>query len=80
MSELKLIETIDFLRNQLQTWFENKTLVYTTFENPEVEYRNSYVSYDLLSMVGEIGGLLGLTLGASALTFFEYLLRSLELL
>ena len=38
------------------TWFENKTLVYITFENPEVEYRHSYISYDLFSMIGEIGG------------------------
>ena len=58
-----------------ETWFENKTLVYVTFENPEVEYRDSYVSYDLLSMVGEIGGLLGLTLGASVLTLFESLVK-----
>ena len=57
------------------TWFENKTLVYITFENPEVEYRHSYISYDLFSMIGEIGGLLGLTLGASVLTLFESLLK-----
>ena len=46
-----------------------------TFENPEVEYRHSYISYDFLSMVGEIGGLLGLTLGASVLTLFESLIK-----
>ena len=57
------------------TWFENKTLVYITFENPEVEYRDSYVSYVLLSMVGEIRGLLGLTFGASGLTLFESLVN-----
>ena len=57
------------------TWVENRTLVYISFENPEVEYRHSYISYDFLSMVGEIGGLLGLTLGASVLTFFESLLK-----
>ena len=60
------------------TWFENKTLVYITFENPEVEYRHSYISYDFLSMVGEIGGLLGLTLGASVLTLFESLVKCLS--
>ena len=57
------------------TWFENKTLVYITFENPEVEYRHSYISYDLISMIGEIGGLLGLTLGASVLTLIESLFK-----
>ena len=60
------------------TWVENRTLVYVVFENPEVEYRHSYISYDFLSMVGEIGGLLGLTLGASALTLFESLVKSLS--
>ena len=57
------------------TWLENKTLIYIAFENPEVEYRHSYISYDLFSMIGEIGGLLGLTLGASVLTLFESLLK-----
>jgi hypothetical protein len=59
------------------TWVENRTLVYVVFENPEVEYRNSYISYDFLSMVGEIGGLLGLTLGASVLTLFESFFKCL---
>ena len=58
------------------TWIENKTVVYVVFENPEVEYRHSYISYDFLSLVGEIGGLLGLTLGASVLTLFESFLKS----
>ena len=60
------------------TWIENRTLLYIVFENPEVEYRHSYISYDFLSMVGEIGGLLGLTLGASVLTLFESLVKSLS--
>ena len=58
-----------------ETWFEDKTMIYVTFENPEVEYHQSYISYDFISLVGEIGGILGITLGASALTFFESLLR-----
>ena len=56
-----------------KTWLENKTLVYVDFENPEVEHHESYISYDLISLISEIGGLLGLTLGASALTLFESL-------
>ena len=56
-----------------ETWLENKTLLYVGFENPEVEYHHSYISYNLNSLIGEIGGLLGLTLGASALTLFESL-------
>ena len=54
-----------------ETWFEDKTMIYVTFENPEVEYHQSYISYDSISLVGEIGGILGITLGASVLTLFE---------
>ena len=46
-------------------------MIYVTFENPEVEYHQSYISYDFISLVGEIGGILGITLGASVLTLFE---------
>ena len=56
-----------------ETWIENKTLVYIRFENPEVEYHISYISYDLISLIGEVGGILGITLGASVLTLFEFL-------
>ena len=31
---------------------------------------NTYISYYLLSFIGEVGGVLGLLLGASALTLF----------
>ena len=37
--------------------------MFVTFDNPEVEYHNTYISYDLLSLIGEVGGILGLTLG-----------------
>ena len=57
------------------TWLENKSLVYIVLENPEVQYYNSYISYDLISFIGEIGGILGITLGASALTLFEFLFK-----
>ena len=58
-----------------ETWFENKTLIYVFLESPEVEYHNSYVSYGFYSFVAEIGGILGLTLGASAFTLSEFLLK-----
>ena len=58
-----------------ETWIENKTLVWIAFETPEVEYYNTYISYGLISLIGEIGGILGLTLGASALTLLESLLQ-----
>ena len=49
-----------------ETWRENKSMAYIVFGNPEVEYHHSYINYDLLSLIGEIGGILGITLGASA--------------
>ena len=57
------------------TWIENKTLIYVVFESPEVEYRISYINYGWISLVGAIGGILGLTLGASAFTLSEFLLK-----
>ena len=50
-------------------------LLFVAYENPEVEYHNTYISYDLLSLIGEVGGILGLTLGASALTLLESLIQ-----
>ena len=58
-----------------KTWLENKTVVYVVFENPEVEYHHSHISYDLVNLIGELGGVLGLTLGASAFTLFESLFK-----
>ena len=58
-----------------ETYVENKTVVWIAFENPEVEYHNTYVSYGLISLIGEVGGILGLTLGASASTMLESLLQ-----
>ena len=53
----------------------NESQVYVAFDNPEVEYHNTYISYDLLSLIGEVGGILGLTLGASAVTMFDSILH-----
>ena len=58
-----------------KSWFDNKTLIYVTYENPEVEFHQTYISYDLLSLIGELGGTLGLTLGASVLTLLESLIQ-----
>ena len=56
---------------------KNKDLILTNvvLENPEVQYHNSYISYDFISLIGEVGGILGMTLGASALTLFEFLFK-----
>ena len=58
-----------------ETYVENKTVVWIAFENPEVEYHNTYISYGLISLIGEVGGILGLTLGASASTVLDSLLQ-----
>ena len=60
-----------------ESWVENKTLVYVTFQNPEVTCYHTYISYDLLSLIGEVGGTLGLTLGASAISLFESLFQQI---
>ena len=60
-----------------ETWIENKTLVFVVFESPEVEYYNSYVSYNWMSLLADIGGMLGLTLGASVFTSFEFLFHQI---
>ena len=60
-----------------EDWNENKTMIWVVFANPEVEYHNTYISYDLISLVGEVGGILGLTLGASTLTLLELLFQNM---
>ena len=61
-----------------ESWQENKNLVWIDFKNPEVEYQNTYISYDLINLIGEIGGLLGLTLGASGLSTIDSMLQRLS--
>ena len=48
------------------------------FTTPEVVRHHTYVAYDLLSFIGEIGGLLGLTLGLSALSITEILFNFIK--
>ena len=58
-----------------ETYVKNTNVAWITFSNPEVANYNTYISYDLLSLIGEVGGILGLTLGASALDLIESLLH-----
>ena len=57
---------------------ENETMIWVAFANPEIEHHNTYISYDLISLVGEVGGILGLTLGASTLTLLELLFQHMR--
>ena len=49
--------------------------MYFAYKYPEVVHHNTYISYDLLTLIGEVGGLLGLTLGASGLSIIMSLLE-----
>ena len=57
------------------TWVKNKTVVYFAYKYPEIVHHNTYISYDLLTLIGEVGGLLGLTLGASGLLIIKSLIE-----
>ena len=57
-------------------WSGDKPAIMILFDTPEVEYYHTYISYDFLTFVGEVGGILGLTLGASAMSLSEYLLKN----
>ena len=59
------------------SWIENKTIIAVLFDTPEVEYHQTQVRYDLLSLIGEVGGILGLTLGASAMSLSESLFHGI---
>ncbi len=54
---------------------DDPNVVWIGFSNPEVGNYKTYISYDLTSLIGEVGGILGLTLGVSAFTFVESILN-----
>ena len=54
---------------------DDPNVVWIGFSNPEVANYKTYNSYDLTSLIGEVGGIFGLTLGVSALIFFESILN-----
>ena len=55
-----------------------KTQIWVGFANPEVLYQNTYIGYVFTSLVGEVGGIIGITLGASTLTLLESLFQHLH--
>ena len=41
------------------------------YKDPMVQYSTDYISYDILSLIGEVGGTLGLTIGLSFFNISE---------
>ena len=48
------------------------------FYKPVVEYHIEEISYDFQSLIGEVGGTMGLTVGLSFLSIFEWVLDLLR--
>ena len=48
-----------------------KEVLLLTYEDYEVEHHDTTINYGLQSLISEIGGVLGLTLGASILSLFD---------
>ena len=44
------------------------------YRDPEIEHHYTSISYDVLSLIGEIGGVLGLTLGLSFFSLLQVLI------
>lgn len=59
------------------------TVIKVQYLDPIVEYNIDSINYDLQSMIGEVGGTLGLTLGLSGLSLVQmvfYLIRKLPII
>ena len=50
------------------------TIIRIALRDPIVEYNIDYISYDLQSLIGEVGGTLGLTIGLSFFSFAEWII------
>ena len=51
----------------------NVSAVLIAYENQEVEHYTTFINYSFLSLISEIGGILGLTLGVSALSMMNFM-------
>ena len=52
----------------------NVSAVLIAYEDQEVEHYTTFINYSFLSLISEIGGILGLTLGVSALSMMNFTL------
>ena len=64
-----------FIIKEKTSYEENTNVVWITFSDPRVTNYHTNISYNLPNLIGEVGGILGLTLGVSALTFLESVLN-----
>ena len=53
---------------------KNPSIIGIEFYKPVVEYHIEEISYDFQSLIGEVGGTMGLTVGLSFLSIFEWIL------
>ena len=53
---------------------QNHTTLKIMMFDPIIEYSIDFISYDFQSLVGEIGGTLGLTIGLSFFSFAEWVI------
>ena len=53
---------------------KNPSTIGIEFYKPVVEYPIEEISYDFQSLIGEVGGTMGLTVGLSFLSIFEWIL------
>ena len=56
----------------------NVSMIGMMYDDPVVEHHIAYYSYDMQSLLGEIGGTLGLTLGLSLSSINDYIDLLLE--
>ncbi len=63
---------------EIVTYDNNLSVIYVCYQNPVVEYRISYVNYDLQSWISEIGGTIGLTLGISGLSLVDVVSEAMQ--
>ena len=58
--------------------FEDKSVSFSIgFQDPEIEHHHTLITFDLLSLFGEIGGVLGLTLGLSTMSLIQVLINAI---
>ena len=64
----------DFDLREIYLKNQNHTTLKIMMFDPIVEYSIDFISYDFQSLIGEIGGTLGLTIGLSFFSFAEWII------